>query len=90
MRDAAYEGRHGHSDEAISTSLHDTGMRRGEYAQVLLDMLDFDDSTLRIPGPHPEGLPQREYARRRDLSARFRGRSTYCSDAPLVSWYLQR
>ncbi len=49
MRDAAHEGRFGHRDEAIVTLLYDTGLRRGEAAQLEVAMLDLDAAELRIP-----------------------------------------
>jgi integrase len=49
MRDAAYEGRHGARDDAIVTTLYDTGLRRLELSGVDRDMLDLDDGVLRIP-----------------------------------------
>ena len=49
MRDAAYEGRHGNRDDAIVTTLYDTGLRREELSGVDRDMLDLDDGVLRIP-----------------------------------------
>lgn len=49
MRDVAHEGRHGPRDDAIVTLLYDTGLRRGELAQVNRDMLDLDEAQLRIP-----------------------------------------
>lgn len=49
MRDAAHEGRHGPRDDAIVTLLYDTGLRRGEMAQVDRGMLDLDEAQLRIP-----------------------------------------
>jgi integrase len=49
MRDAAYEGRHGSRDDAIVTTLYDTGLRRLELSGVDRDMLDLDDGVLRIP-----------------------------------------
>jgi len=51
MRDAVYEGRHGDRDDAVATVLYDTGLRRGELAQLNVDMLDLDERELRIP-PH--------------------------------------
>lgn len=51
MRDAAYQGRHGDRDDAVVTMLYDTGLRRGELAQVDRGMLDLDEQELRIP-PH--------------------------------------
>jgi len=50
MRDAAYQGRHGSRDDAIVTVLYDTGLRRLELSRVDRDMLDLDDSVLRLPG----------------------------------------
>jgi len=49
MRDAAHEGRHGQRDEAIVVLLYDTGLRRGELAQVDRAMLDLEEQELRIP-----------------------------------------
>jgi len=49
MREAAYDGRHGQRDDAIVTLLYDSGLRRGELAQVNRDMLDLDERELRIP-----------------------------------------
>ena len=49
MRDAAHEGRHGARDDALVTLAYDTGLRRGELAQVDRAMLDLDDGELRIP-----------------------------------------
>lgn len=49
MRDAAHEGHHGQRDDAIITLLYDTGLRRGELAQVDRAMLDPDEELLRIP-----------------------------------------
>ncbi len=49
MRDAAHQGRHGHRDDAVLTLLYDTGLRRGELAQVDRDMVDLDEEQLRIP-----------------------------------------
>jgi integrase len=49
MRDAAHHGNHGPRDEAIVTLLYDTGLRRGEAAQLTTDMLDLEDGHLRIP-----------------------------------------
>lgn len=49
MRDAAYEGRHGQRDDAILTLLYDTGLRRQELSLVDREMLDLDESLLRIP-----------------------------------------
>jgi integrase len=49
MRDAAHHGRHGPRDDAIITILYDTGLRRGELAQVTRGMLDLEDEHLRIP-----------------------------------------
>ena len=48
MRDAAHHGNHGHRDEAIVTLLYDTGLRRGEAAQLTVEMLDLEDGYLRI------------------------------------------
>lgn len=49
MRDAAHAGRHGQRDDAIVTLLYDTGLRRAELSAVNRDMLDLDESELRIP-----------------------------------------
>lgn len=49
MRDAAYTGSHGPRDDAIVTLLYDTGLRRGELAQVNQDMLDLAEGHLHIP-----------------------------------------
>jgi len=49
MRDAAYEGRLGHRDEAILALLYDTGLRRAELAALDRPMLDLEDDLLRIP-----------------------------------------
>ena len=57
MRDAAHEGRHGPRDDAIVTLLYDTGLRRGELAQVDRDMLDLDDGQLRIPARIQKDYP---------------------------------
>jgi integrase len=55
MRDAAHHGNHGPRDEAIVTLLYDTGLRRGEAAQLTVDMLDLDDGHLRIPSQIQKG-----------------------------------
>lgn len=57
MRDAAYQGRHGPRDDAIVTMLYDTGLRRGELAQVDRSMLDLDEAELRIPGDIQKDYP---------------------------------
>lgn len=57
MRDAAHEGRHGPRDDALVTVLYDTGLRRGELAQVDRDLLDLDDETLRVPPEIQKGYP---------------------------------
>lgn len=57
MRDAAHEGRHGHRDDAIITLLYDTGLRRGELAQVNRDMVDVEDGQLRIPAHIQKDYP---------------------------------
>lgn len=57
MRDAAHQGRHGARDDAIITLLYDTGLRRGELAQVDRAMLDLDDEQLRIPGSIQKDYP---------------------------------
>ncbi|MFC7076087.1 tyrosine-type recombinase/integrase [Haloarcula halophila] len=49
MRDAAHAGRHGQRDDAIVTLLYDTGLRRAELSAVDRDMVDLDESELRIP-----------------------------------------
>jgi len=57
MRDAAHEGRHGPRDDAIVTLLYDTGLRRGELAQVDRAMLDLEQGELRIPGSIQKDYP---------------------------------
>lgn len=57
MRDAAHEGRHGPRDDAIITLLYDTGLRRGEAAQVERGMADLDDAELRIPARIQKDYP---------------------------------
>lgn len=57
MRDAAYDGRYGPRDDAIVTVLYDTGLRRGELAQVDVAMLDLDAGELRIPGSIQKDYP---------------------------------
>lgn len=57
MRDAAHEGRHGPRDDAIVTLLYDTGLRRGELAQVNRDMLDLQEEHLRIPADIQKDYP---------------------------------
>jgi len=57
MRDAAYQGRHGSRDDAIVTVLYDTGLRRLELSRVDRDMLDLDDSVLRLPGGSRNSTP---------------------------------
>lgn len=57
MRDAAHQGRHGPRDDAIVTLLYDTGLRRGELAQVNRDMLDLDEEQLRIPAGVQKDYP---------------------------------
>jgi integrase len=57
MRDAAHHGNHGPRDEAIVTLLYDTGLRRGEAAQLTVDMLDLEDGHLRIPSQIQKGHP---------------------------------
>jgi integrase len=57
MRDAAHQGRHGQRDDAIVTLLYDTGLRRGELAQVNRDMLDLDENQLRIPAGIQKDYP---------------------------------
>jgi integrase len=52
MRDAAH---HGPRDEAIVTLLCDTGLRRGEAAQLTVDMLDLEDGYLRTPSQIQKG-----------------------------------
>ena len=49
MRDAAHAGRHGQRDDAMVTLLYDTGLRRAELSAVDKDMIDLDESELRIP-----------------------------------------
>ncbi|MGQ3330682.1 tyrosine-type recombinase/integrase [Halorubrum sp. FL23] len=49
MRDAAREGRHPRRDDATTTLLYDTGLRRDELAHVDREMLDLDDGLLRLP-----------------------------------------
>jgi len=49
MRDAAYRGAFGQRDDAIVTTLYDTGLRRGELEQLNRDMLDLEAGELRIP-----------------------------------------
>lgn len=39
MRDAAHEGRHGQRDDAIVTTLYDTGLGRSELPVVNREML---------------------------------------------------
>ena len=65
MRDAAYEGRHGTRDDAIVTTLYDTGLRRLELSRVDRGMLDLDDGVLRIPP-----RIQKQYPNDNDPSAR--------------------
>ena len=48
MRDAAHHGNHGPRDEAIVTLLYVTGLRRGEAAQLTVEMLDLEDGHYRI------------------------------------------
>jgi len=48
MRDAAHHGNHDPRDEAIVTLLYGTGLRRGEAAQLTVEMLDFEDGHLRV------------------------------------------
>ena len=57
MRDAAYTGDHGDRDDAIVTVLYDTGLRRGELAQVDRDMLDLDEGELRVPASIQKDYP---------------------------------
>jgi len=57
MRDTAYEGRTGPRDDAIVTLLYDTGLRRAEAAQLNVDMLDLDESQLRIPASIQKDYP---------------------------------
>ena len=57
MRDAAYQGRHGQRDDAILALFYDTGLRRGELSQVDREMLDLEDSTLRIPAGIQKDYP---------------------------------
>jgi len=57
MRDAAHEGRHGTRDDAIVTTLYDTGLRRAELAQVNRDMIDLNDEQLRIPAGIQKDYP---------------------------------
>ncbi|WP_436934985.1 tyrosine-type recombinase/integrase [Halovenus marina] len=57
MRDAAHEGTFGTRDDAIVTMLYDTGLRRGELAQVNRDMLDLDEGELRIPARIQKDYP---------------------------------
>lgn len=57
MRDAAYRGTYGDRDDAIVTLLYDTGLRRGELAQVDRDMLDLEERELRIPASIQKDYP---------------------------------
>jgi len=57
MRDAAYRGTQGDRDDAIVTLLYDTGLRRGELAQVDRDMLDLEERELRIPASIQKDYP---------------------------------
>lgn len=57
MRDAAYEGRHGQRDDALITLLYDTGLRRSELAKVNREMLDLQESQLRIPAHIQKDYP---------------------------------
>lgn len=57
MRDAAYQTRHGDRDDAIVTVLYDTGLRRGELAQVDREMVDLDEGELRIPARIQKDYP---------------------------------
>lgn len=57
MRDAAHEGRHGPRDDAILTTLYDTGLRRNELSQVDRDMVDLREAELRIPAGIQKDYP---------------------------------
>jgi integrase len=57
LRDAAHQGRHGQRDDAILTLLYDTGLRRGELAQVDRDMLDLEEGQLRTPASIQKDYP---------------------------------
>jgi integrase len=57
MRDAAYEGTAGARDDASVTLLYDTGLRRAEAAALNTDMLDLDESQLRIPAGIQKDYP---------------------------------
>lgn len=57
MRDAAYRGSHADRDNAIVTLLYDTGLRRGELAQVNRDMIDLEEQELRIPARIQKDYP---------------------------------
>lgn len=57
MRDTAHQGRHGLRDDALVTVLYDTGLRRGELAQVNREMLDLDEEQLRIPAGIQKDYP---------------------------------
>lgn len=57
MRDSAYQGSFGHRDDAIVTVLYDTGLRRSELAQVNREMLDLEESELRIPSHIQKDYP---------------------------------
>lgn len=56
VRDAAYLGSAGDRDDAIVTTLYDTGLRQAKLSQLNTDMVDLDEAALRIP----PGI-QREY-----------------------------
>lgn len=57
LRDAAYQGSHGARDDAIITTLYDTGLRRGELAAVDRAMLDLEEEQLRIPASIQKDYP---------------------------------
>lgn len=57
MREAAYGGRNGRRDESIIAVLYDTGLRRGELAQVDRGMVDLHDREMRIPANIQKDYP---------------------------------
>jgi integrase len=97
LREEAHHGYHGHRDEAIITLLYDTGLRRGEAAQLTIDMLDLEDGHFRIPSdiqkdhpgdssPNPQtfALDRRDILRtEKTLRAYLNDRDTQRSGKPL-------
>lgn len=58
MRDAAHtHSQHPHRDDAITTLLYDTGLRRSELSQLNRDMLDLTENQLRIPSEIQKQYP---------------------------------